>query len=131
MIPIHLKLPHLALPDLQPGQMRLVLAGDGSYLERRTSMYATSARYSGPLVGLAAHQERCTLYCGKMPRSLIRQMLGFFQSAYRIHGGEAALALLYNPEGRTFRWHCPEQTVDVYRSFGKLRAYDDITFDMP
>ena len=29
MIPIHLKLPGTALPDLEPGQTRIVLAGDG------------------------------------------------------------------------------------------------------
>lgn len=131
MIPIHLKLPNAALPELEPGQTRVVLAGDGPYLERRTSMYSTSTKWSGPLLGLENHEERCRLFCGRIPRIIIRTMLGFFQAAFRVHQGEAALVLLYSPQKRTFKWHCPEQTVEVYRSFGKQRSFDDISYEMP
>ena len=89
MIPIHVKTPATPLPELEPGQMRIVMAGDGPYLERRTSMYATSTRWSGPLLGLEKHEERCRLFCGRIPRVVVRTMLGFFRAAFDLHQGEA------------------------------------------
>jgi hypothetical protein len=58
-------------------------------------------------------------------------MLAFFRAAYVIHEGEAALVLHYHPGRRTFRWHCPDQFVETYRSLGRLCAYDFIHFDLP
>lgn len=128
---VHVKLPEVALPELPPGGMRYVLAREGAYLERRTPMYATCVRTHGPLPPLPPHRESCTLYLPKLPRAMVRVMLSFFMAAYELHEGEAALVLLYHPAGRRFRWHCPLQTVEVYRSFGRLRAYDSITYEMP
>ena len=128
---VYLKQPARPLPELRPGQIRYVVAGDGVYLERRTSMYATATPTPGPLAGLLPHAPTCTLLCGRIPRLLIRSMLAFFRDAYELHRGEAALVLLYHPGRRAFRWHCPHQTVEVYRSYGRLRAWDSITYDMP
>ena len=130
-IPVHVKFPGVQLPVLQPGQIRYVVAREGTFLERRTAMYATSVRTSQPLPSLETHSERCTLYLPGIPRVLSRAMLAFFVEAFRLHQGEAALVLLYDPRGGRFRWHCPVQTVEVYRSFGRLRAYDSITYEMP
>ena len=131
MVPILVKAADNPLPELLPGEMRIVVSGNGPYLERRTSMYQTSTRWSGPLMGLEEHEERCRLFCGRIPRTVIRTMLGFFREAFRLHQGEAALILLYHPERRLFRWLCPEQTVEVYKSYGRLRAYDDVSYDVP
>lgn len=126
------KHPGAELPELAPGQVRYVVAGDGLYLERRTAMFATCTRVPGPVAGLAAHGEHCRLSCGRLPRLMTRAMLGFFRAAYLLHGGEAALVLLYDPARRTFRWHCPKQTVEVYTGYGgRTRAYDSIKYDVP
>lgn len=130
-IPVHVKSPGVQLPVLKPGQVRYVVAREGTFLERRTAMYATSVRTSQPVVSLETHAERCTLYIPGIPRVMSRAMLAFFVEAYRLHQGEAALVLLYDPRRRRFRWHCPVQTVEVYRSFGRLRSYDSITYEMP
>ena len=128
---VHVKRAGVPLPELPPGGLRYVLARDGMYLERHTDLYRTSTRIDGPLVGLSPHEARCELGCGKVPRILGRVMLAFFEAAYRLHEGEAALVLLYHPQRRLFRWHCPEQTVEVYSSYGRLYAYDAIAFDLP
>ena len=94
-------------------------------------MYTTCVRTFQPLSPLESHAERCTLYCPRIPRVLSRAMLAFSLEAFRLHEGEAALVLLYDRHRGRFRWHCPVQTVEVYRSFGRLRAYDSITYEMP
>jgi hypothetical protein len=131
-IDVVVKQPGIELPELNAGQMRYVLAGGGLFLERQTSMYTTCTQVPGPVAGLGEHGERCRLTCGPLPRLMTRAMLGFFRAAYHLHGGEAALILLYNPVSRTFRWHCPQQTVEAYHGFsGRLQAYDSIQYEMP
>ncbi|MBI3464784.1 MAG: hypothetical protein HY000_17270 [Planctomycetes bacterium] len=130
-IPVYVKYPVTALPSLRPGEMRYVLAREGLYFERSTAMYVTTTRTDAPLLDLEQHQERCLLTCDPMPRSMIRVMLAFFRAAYAMHEGEAALILLYNPKARRFRWHCPDQTVDVRYSFGRWRADDMIHYENP
>ena len=58
-------------------------------------------------------------------------MLTFFQHVHRLFGGEAALVLLYHPEHRTFRWHCPAQVVEVYCTSRGWTASDRIEFENP
>lgn len=130
-IPIHLKLPGADLPGLDEDGMRIVVAEDGHYLERRTPMFATCTRATGRLIGLAPHEESCTLFTGKVPRLMVRAMLAYFRDAYRIHEGEAALVLLYHPERGTFRWVCPDQTVEVSKTWRGMVASDFIRYDMP
>jgi hypothetical protein len=120
------------LPPLRPGQVRYVVAAGGLYLERHSAMYATSTQVRGPVAGLAPHDEHCRIACDRLPRVMTRAMLAFFRAAYELHGGEAALVLLYHPARRAFRWNCPEQTVETYVSFsGRVRAYDSVEYDMP
>jgi hypothetical protein len=130
-IPIEIKFPGTTLPELGSDQLRVVLAEGGLYLERRTDVYTTCTPVGSAHLGLAPHRMQCALHCGKIPRTLIRVMLAFFRQAYDLHRGEAALVLLYHPQRRVFRWHCPEQTVEVYYSFGRLRAYDSIAYEVP
>jgi len=130
-MPIHVKFPGTILPELEPGAMRYVLARDGLLLERSSGLFSTTTPLEGPILELAEHRPRCTLHCGKVPTALVRAMLGFFQVAYRIHQGEAALILLHHPDTGRFRWHCPEQKVEVYRSYGRLSAYDAVNFEIP
>lgn len=128
---IVVKRPGVEPPALAEGGLRYLLARDGLYLERRTALYHTSTRLTGPLLGLAAHEVSCQLFFPPLPRVLVRAMLTFFKAAYDLHGGEAALVLLYHPGTGAYRWHCPPQTVEVYRSFGRLRAYDAIAYELP
>jgi hypothetical protein len=59
-------------------------------------------------------------------------MLAFFKYAHEVHGGEAALVLLYHPQRRRFGWHCPEQTVELFRTWkGSWQAADRIEYRNP
>lgn len=128
---IVIKRPGAEPPALAEGGLRYLLARDGLYLERRTALFHTSTRLTGPLLGLAAHEVSCQLFFPPLPRVLVRAMLAFFKAAYDLHGGEAALVLLHHPDTGTYRWYCPPQSVEVYRSFGRLRASDSITYELP
>jgi hypothetical protein len=119
------------LPELALDASRYVVAGNGTFLERRTSMFVTSTRVSGTVPGLAEHFSSCHLACGKINRVMHGAMLGFFRQAHRLHGGEAALVLLYHVERQRFRWHCPEQTVELYQSGDRWWASDLIEFRHP
>lgn len=131
-IDVLVKSPGAELPELGAGQVRYVVAADGAFLERRTPLYSTCVRVPGPLASLGSHDEHCRLTCGRLPRLMTRAMLAFFRAAYHLHGGEAALVLLYDPIRRAFRWHCPPQTVEVHQGFGgRLRASDSVEYEMP
>ena len=89
---------------------------NGVFVERRGPMYATSTRLrpdrhpvGGPQPVLHARRA------ANCPPPMHRVMLSFFLHAHRIHGGEAALVLLFHPERRRYLWHCPEQTVDMHQ----------------
>jgi len=130
-LPIVVKHPGVDLPELGLDQMRYVLSRDGLFLERSTALFRTCARVEQPPADLDEHRAGCLLFCGKLPAVLVRTMLGFFRAAYRMHEGEAALVLLYHPQQRRFRWHCPSQTVEAYRSYGRLIAHDSIEYELP
>lgn len=130
-VPTHVKFENRELPALEPGQTRLVVAADGVYRERRTEIFTSSARLAGAAVELADHYQFCRLHCGKLNRVMLRAMLSFFRHAHALHHGEAALVLLYAPEGKRFRWHCPRQTVEMHWSNGRWWTSDQIKFDNP
>jgi hypothetical protein len=128
---ITLKTPGLKLPELKPGEFRYVLGREGLYLERSTAMYASSVKVDGPIPFLEPHPQECQLHCGKIPSLILRQMVGFFQAAYQMHHGEAALVLLYYPETETFAWHCPKQTIEMYQCWGRYYPEDSVKYDNP
>jgi len=125
------KYPGAELPEVEPGKMRFVVARDGNYLDRHTKICTTTTAIDGPLPGLDSHREKCVLHFGQIPLDMILHMLSFFVSAYQIYDGEAALVLLYNPDQRTFRWHCPPQTVEIYQYRGRWQAWDSVVFRNP
>jgi len=125
------KVPGKNLAPLRPGQIRYVLAREGTYLERCTTVFSSCALVGGPLPLLESHAPSCVLHCGKIPTAMIAQMLGFFQEAHWLYGGEAALILLYSPQRRAFRWLCPSQKVEVYEYRGYLSASDSVEFENP
>jgi hypothetical protein len=129
-VPVHIKSPAGQLPPIDEVALRYLVARDGLYLERRTTLFHSSVRVEPP-IPLPQHEEFCQLRCPKLPRMMLRQMLGFFDAAYRMHGGEAALVLLFHPERRCYRWCCPRQTIQMYKSMGKYRADDQVEFQSP
>lgn len=132
LIPIYIKQPGVELPSLGAEESRYVLATNGTFLEqRRSSMFTTSVRVDPLDRPLASHHEYCRLTCGKLPRVMHRAMLAFFKYAHEVHGGEAALVLLYHPEQQTFRWHCPEQFVDIFETWSGWATWDTIEFKNP
>jgi hypothetical protein len=94
-------------------------------------MFSTSIRVNLHNFDLARHEEYCRLTCGRIPRVLHRAMLSFFKCAHDVYGGEAALVLLYHPERKIFRWHCPKQTVDLYQTRSGWTASDFIEYRNP
>lgn len=130
-VSVHLKQTGLELPRLAEGETRLVLARSGIFRERRGAIFTTCTRVPVDYLSLDDCQEYCLLACGRIPRIMHRAMLGFFREAHATHGGEAALILLFHPGRRVFRWHCPQQYVDVFWSGMRWRAADRITFDHP
>jgi hypothetical protein len=126
-----LKLKDADLPPLETDQTRLVIAAGGIYREWNTAMFSSSTRVELADLGLADHWQFCHLDCGKLSRVMHRAMLSFFRYANELHGGEAALVLLYHPERQRFRWHCPLQTVEMYWSLSKWVAGDCIAFSHP
>ncbi len=119
------------LPELQPGQFRYVLGRDGLNLERSTPMYTSSVKVDGPVPFLAEHRQQCQLHCGPIPSEMLGQMVGYFRAAYELHGGEAALVLLFFPETGDFAWHCPKQTIRMYSCWGKFYPEDSVEYDNP
>lgn len=128
---IIMKTPGKELPPLEPGQFRYVLGRDGLSMERCTPMYTSSVKVDGPIPFLEEHPQHCQLHCGSIPSEMLQQMVGFFQAAYKMHGGEAALVLLYYPETGTFAWHCPQQKIHFYSWWGKLYVDDTVEYDNP
>lgn len=119
------------LPPLKMHQSRLLVTADGVFLERLSDILHSSAKFDLEALGLAGHTQFCRLKCGKINRTMHRSMLGFFKYAYELHGGEAALVLLHDPEQRQFRWYCPEQSVSAHWSFGRWVTSDYIAFQNP
>jgi hypothetical protein len=130
-IPVYLKSGE-RLPRLRDNESRYVVADNGTFLERRTSMFSACTRISHFDLRLDHQDQYCVLHCGRLPRAMHRAMLAFFTAAHELHGGEAALVLLFHPERRLFRWHCPPQTVEMFQTFdGRWTACDRIEFDNP
>jgi hypothetical protein len=119
------------LAPLEMNRTRLVVAAGGVYRERRSPILHSSTKVDLADLGLADHSQFCRLSCGKINRSMHRTMLGFFKYAHDLHGGEAALVLLYDPERRQFRWHCPPQCVTAHWSLGRWIASSTISFENP
>ena len=119
------------LPELPEDATRYVVAANGTFCERRTSMFATSTRIVGPPPRLGEHYQYCRLTCGKINRTLHAAMLAFFLHANRLHGGEAALVLLYDLPRRMFRWYCPRQTVEIITNGSQCWTTDQIEFHEP
>ena len=130
-LPVELKQRTRALPRLSVNESRYVIADNGIYLERRGAIHYTCTRVRKSNLCLDEQNQFCTLNCGKLPSTLHQQMLAFFYQAHRIHGGEAALVLLYDPPRRQFHWHCPVQTVELHESHRGWYASDHIEFDNP
>ena len=128
---IFMKTPGMELPPLAPGEFRYVLGRDGLSLERATAMYTSSVKVDGPIPFLDDNPQHCQLHCGPIPSEMLSRMVGFFQAAYQMHGGEAALVLLYYPETGRFAWHCPKQMIRMYLWWNKLHAEDSVEYDNP
>jgi hypothetical protein len=129
-VEVLIKSAQATLPEL-PAGMRYIVARDGTYLERRTKTYHSSVKVKPEFPTLDHHDEFCRLACPPLPRVMLREMLGFFREAYKKHGGEAALVLLYHPEGRRYRWWCPPQQVQMHWWGNRYEAGDSVQFQPP
>lgn len=130
LIPVVMKREGVSLPH-SDADARYVVADNAVFLERSTEMFESSIRIPRSKLGLDVHDQYCRLKCAKIPRVMVRAMLGFFKYAHEVHGGEVALILLYHPQRRVYRWHCPVQTVEVRQTSVGLYTCDYIEFDHP
>ena len=119
------------LPPLEPDSMRLVAASNGWFWERNNSMFQSSIRAEPEKLGIVSHHQYCCLRCGRLPRVMHRTMLSFFLDAHHLHGGEAALVLMYHPETKRFRWHCPVQKIQQHWVQDRWVPSDIIRFSNP
>jgi hypothetical protein len=120
------------LARLDEGGTRCVVASNGIFIERRTILFSTCSRVPRFPVDLASHAEECVLHAPPIPAAHAGVMLGFFRAAFELHGGEAALILLHDPVRRRYRWHCPEQTVELREDrWGDWRASLEVEFEEP
>jgi hypothetical protein len=132
LIDVIVKRPGVEPPPLAEGGARYLVASNGVFLERKTPIFLSSCRVDSRIAGLDPHVEDCVLRFGRIPAVLSRAMLSFFRRAFDLHGGEAALILLYDPKARRFSWHCPEQTVDLHEGWsGRWYASSHITYTTP
>jgi hypothetical protein len=130
-IPTYLSRRDAAPPESAGEPSRCVVADNGVFVERRSPMFTTSVRVPHFDLDLARHDEYCVLRCGRIPRTMHRAMLSFFKRAHGVHGGEAALVLLFHPARRTFRWHCPEQVVERFETASGWVTGDTIEYANP
>jgi len=130
MIPAVMKREGVSLPKIN-GDARFIIADNAIFLERSTEMFESSIRLPRSQLALDDHDQYCRLTCAKIPRFLVRSMLGFFRYAHEVHGGEVALVLLYHPQRRVYRWHCPVQTIEVRKTSVGIYTCDYIEFDHP
>jgi hypothetical protein len=128
---VFVKSPGSVMSRLPEGKVRYVLAREGLYVERATSMFTTSTLLTGELPELDRHAQRCVLHTSALPAEMIALMVGFFQYASDLHGGEGALILLYHPGEDRFEWYCPHQTVKMYTWRGRWYADDSISYENP
>lgn len=132
LVDIIIKQPETELPPLEEGQMRYVVAQNGIFLERRTTLYSTSSSVGESIAGLVPHERRCSLSTPKVSEEMARQLLSFFRWCYELHGGEAALLLLYDTQRRELQWYCPEQRVEVEETWwGGTRSIYEIQYEGP
>ncbi len=116
-IPFEIKRAGESLPPTGLG-LRYIAAQNGYFLERKNDMYHSVSRVDHCGAGLVPHRASLELKTPPIPDELARPMVEFFRWAFEFHGGEAALVLLYDPANREYHWHCPEQRVELYESWG-------------
>ena len=130
-------LKHDELPELEPGCGRYIVAKSGLYLECHDELFHACSRikkfWDELDVPLLEQEEFFVPTFAKIPGELVEQMLGFFEAANKLHDGEAALVILYNPDTGEYRWHCPKQVVELkqWSKDGDWYTGDTIQFDNP
>ena len=131
-IPTYLNQRNVDLPAADGTPARCIVAENGIFFERRSPMYSTCARVDMRDLNLALHDEYCHLMTGRIPRVMHRAMLSFFKCARTpCTMAKQRLVLLYHPQRRIYRWHCPPQVIEHYWSYSGWSAGDLIEFQNP
>lgn len=100
-----------------------VLAKDGLYLVKHSTLFTTSTRVAG-LPWLAEHGEGFTLHMPRIPAAVILQAWSFFRGVYHRYGSEAIL-FLYFDRVSEFMLVAPEQEVSPLTCFYQPIATPD------
>jgi hypothetical protein len=87
------------------------VAENGVFTVHDTPLYLVVTRARGPLPGLLPESEQLRLRVPPLPRTMVEEVLAFFEGVYHRHGGEAVVVLFYDDPRRSFRIVAPPQTV--------------------
>lgn len=120
MFPIYLKGKEFQEPE---DPIYYLIAGNGIFLVKRMGLYSAATKVDGIAPVLSPHSEQLALRIPKIPRLLVRAILGFFRAAFRWHGGEAIVFLYYSEKKASFCVRVPPQR--VHRRVYGHRTYTD------
>ena len=124
MIPVFLKTADFCEP---PAPLYYLVTADGLFLVRKTGLF-TSVSRTAAVAGLEPQSPALHLSFGKIPRSIMEAVYGFFEWAWRQWQSEAILFLYYFPSTRTFLLDAPSQTIYLYRRSGRWCAEGRVTY---
>jgi hypothetical protein len=110
-----------------PAPMYYLVTANGLFLVRKTGLFTSISRTSS-VAGLEPQQPALALRFGKIPRSVMERVYGFFAWAWRQWQSEAILFLYYSPTTGEFVLDAPPQTIYLYRRMGRWRAEGRVSY---
>ena len=104
-----------------------VLAQNGLFLVRRSTLFAACVPAEGGVPGLQEHEASLSLNLPRLPQKLLERAVGFFREVYERWRGEALLMIFYAPpqgeRSARFQLVAPPQLLRGYLDRGRFRAY--------
>ena len=125
MIPIFLKTKNFEEP---PAQLYYLVAANGLFLVKKTALFTSINPCSG-VAGLEPQQSALALRFGRIPRSIMESVYGFFDWAWRSWSSEAILFLYYSPEKGHLMLDAPPQTIYLYRRAGHWHPEGRVSYE--
>jgi hypothetical protein len=97
------------------------VAANGIFQVREARTHRAVTRTTTDLPGLLEERESIELFFPRLPRSLVENVLAFFDDVNQRWGGEAIVLLFYRAQDQHFEVGVPPQTIESYRdSYGRL-----------
>lgn len=127
MFPLILKDGHTDEPD---SPIYYEVAANGIFEVRETEMFRSVTRVSHDVPGLQAGKEDLVVTAPRLPAALMEDVVAFFGAVYRSCKGEGIVVLFYNTHEQRYHVEVPEQTIPVYKPFGRpWTTYLEVRYD--